>query len=233
MIIDKIYVSQGDDVKKGDNLISFDMTLVEMELNIAKLKLQKQEQDLARAQKRLVSLQNGGPIEDNTDSTDDTGPDSVSGNTGGDSEMSTSNQGSDGSADDSMQSITGQSHRRQTEIIWLLQHSLCFSVYLQNHLIQLCRQRKHHRQKQLQNLQKIRPGKIHLRMQKTFHRTYPPELQKVKAVRIQAMLQMLLMMPLPDLLSRILQPAILQMEAQTGIPERMIRRQYRLHRHLP
>ena len=107
MIIEKIYVSQGDDVKKGDNLISFDMTLVEMELNIAKLKLQKQEQDLARAQKRLVSLQNGGPIEDNTDSTDDTGPDSVSGNTGGDSEMSTSNQGSDGSADDSMQSITG------------------------------------------------------------------------------------------------------------------------------
>ena len=43
MIIDKIYVSQGDDVKKGDNLISFDMTLVEMELNIAKLKLQKQK----------------------------------------------------------------------------------------------------------------------------------------------------------------------------------------------
>ena len=41
MIIEKIYVSQGDDVKKGDNLISFDMTLVEMELNIAKLKLQQ------------------------------------------------------------------------------------------------------------------------------------------------------------------------------------------------
>ena len=53
MIIEKIYVSQGDDVKKGDNLISFDMTLVEMELNIAKLKLQKQEQDLTKAQNRL------------------------------------------------------------------------------------------------------------------------------------------------------------------------------------
>ena len=64
MIIEKIYVSQGDDVKKGDNLISFDMTLVEMELNIAKLKLQKQEQDLTKAQNRLTSLQNGGPIED-------------------------------------------------------------------------------------------------------------------------------------------------------------------------
>ena len=54
MIIEKIYVSQGDDVKKGDNLISFDMTLVEMELNIAKLKQQKQEQDLTKAQNRLT-----------------------------------------------------------------------------------------------------------------------------------------------------------------------------------
>ncbi len=105
MIIDKIYVSQGDDVKKGDNLISFDMTLVEMELNIAKLKLQKQEQDLAKAQKRLTSLQNGGPIIDSTED-DDTGLDSVSGDTGSDSEMSTSDTGSD-STDDSMQSITG------------------------------------------------------------------------------------------------------------------------------
>ena len=64
MIIEKIYVSQGDDVKKGDNLISFDMTLVEMELNIAKLKQQKQEQDLTKAQNRLTSLQNGGPVEE-------------------------------------------------------------------------------------------------------------------------------------------------------------------------
>ena len=107
MIIDKIYVSQGDDVKKGDNLISFDMTLVEMELNIAKLKLQKQEQDLARAQKRLVSLQNGGPVEDDTDGTDDTGLDSVGNETGSDDEMSSSDAGSDGNGDDSMQSITG------------------------------------------------------------------------------------------------------------------------------
>ena len=82
MIIEKIYVSQGDDVKKGDNLISFDMTLVEMELNIAKLKLQKQEQDLTKAQNRLTSLQNGGPIEDSTDSTDDTELNSTDGNTG-------------------------------------------------------------------------------------------------------------------------------------------------------
>lgn len=106
MIIEKIYVSQGDDVKKGDNLISFDMTLVEMELNIAKLKLQKQEQDLTKAQNRLTSLQNGGPIEDSTDSTDDTELNSTDGNTGN-SNMTSTDTPSDGSGDDEMQSTTG------------------------------------------------------------------------------------------------------------------------------
>ena len=106
MIIEKIYVSRGDDVKKGDNLISFDMTLVEMELNIAKLKLQKQEQDLTKAQNRLTSLQNGGPIEDSTDSTDDTELNSTDGNTG-DSNMTSTDIPSDGSGDDEMQSTTG------------------------------------------------------------------------------------------------------------------------------
>lgn len=37
LIIDQIYVTKGDAVK-GDHLVSFDTTLVEMELNIAKLK---------------------------------------------------------------------------------------------------------------------------------------------------------------------------------------------------
>ena len=82
MIIEKIYVSLGDDVKKGDNLISFDMTLVEMELNIAKLNQQKQEQDLTKAQNRQTSLQNGGPIEDSTASTDDTDLNLTGGDTG-------------------------------------------------------------------------------------------------------------------------------------------------------
>lgn len=109
MIIEKIYVSQGDDVKKGDNLISFDMTLVEMELNIAKLKLQKQEQDLIKAQNRLTSLQNGGPIEDSTDSTDDISQDAADGDTGsdGDDSMTNTDPSSGGSGDDEMQSVTG------------------------------------------------------------------------------------------------------------------------------
>lgn len=64
LIIDQIYVTKGDAVKKGDSLISFDTTLVEMELNIAKLKRQKLEQDLNKAVNRLNSLQNGGPVEE-------------------------------------------------------------------------------------------------------------------------------------------------------------------------
>ena len=127
MIIEKIYVSQGDDVKKGDNLISFDMTLVEMELNIAKLKLQKQEQDLTKAQNRLTSLQNGGPIEDSTDSTDDTELNSTDGNTG-DSNMTSTDIPSDGSGDDEMQSTTGS---LGTAVILRRHLSRCFSVRLQ------------------------------------------------------------------------------------------------------
>ena len=45
LVVDQVFVSKGDNVKKDDPLISFDTTLVEMELNIAKLKLQKQQQD--------------------------------------------------------------------------------------------------------------------------------------------------------------------------------------------
>ena len=97
MIIEEVYVSKGDEVKPGDKLISFDMTLVEMELNIARLKLQKQQQDLATAKKRLTSLQNGGPILDSEDSSADDLIDSDSdGNTdagldSGDDEMASVN----------------------------------------------------------------------------------------------------------------------------------------------
>lgn len=107
MIIEKIYVSQGDDVKKGDNLISFDMTLVEMELNIAKLKQQKQEQDLTKAQNRLTSLQNGGPIEDGTDSTDGTDLNPTGGDKGNDGEMTNTDTPSGSDGDEDMQSTTG------------------------------------------------------------------------------------------------------------------------------
>ena len=70
LIIDQVYVAKGDAVKKDDPLISFDTTLVEMELNIAKLKKQKQEQDLTKAANRLNSLLNGGPVQESDSGTD-------------------------------------------------------------------------------------------------------------------------------------------------------------------
>ena len=104
MIIEEVYVSQGDEVKPGDKLISFDMTLVEMELNIAKLKLQKQQQDLATAKKRLTSLQNGGPILDSDTSSADSLIDSGSDDTTGD-------DGSDSMGDDELSSaVTATDH---------------------------------------------------------------------------------------------------------------------------
>ena len=83
LIIDQIYVTKGDSVSKGDPLVSFDTTLVEMELNIAKLKHQKLEQDLNKAVNRLKSLENGGPVEE-TDAG--TNADDLSSLTGSDSD---------------------------------------------------------------------------------------------------------------------------------------------------
>ena len=84
LIIDQLYVTKGDSVKKGDPLVSFDTTLVEMELNIAKLKRQKLEQDLNKAVNRLNSLQNGGPVEEtdagtNADNLNSTSSDNSTG----------------------------------------------------------------------------------------------------------------------------------------------------------
>lgn len=62
MIIEEVYVQEGQAVKVGDPLIAFDMTLVQMELNIAKLKRQRLQKELDEAVTRLNSLKNGGPI---------------------------------------------------------------------------------------------------------------------------------------------------------------------------
>lgn len=78
MIIQEVYVQKNDAVKKGDKLIAFDMTLVQMELNIAKLKQQKQQQDLNQAINRLKSLKNGGPIETEDGSLPEVNPGSNS-----------------------------------------------------------------------------------------------------------------------------------------------------------
>lgn len=95
MIIDQVYVAEGDTVKKGDPLISFDTTLVEMELNIARLKHKKLEQDLNRAVNRLNSLKNGGPILEED---------------GGGSADNLDNMDVPDDTDDEMASLTGQNN---------------------------------------------------------------------------------------------------------------------------
>ena len=52
-----------------------------MELNIAKLKKQKLEQDLNKAVNRLNSLQNGGPVEETDAGTDADDLNSTTGST--------------------------------------------------------------------------------------------------------------------------------------------------------
>ena len=101
MIIQEVYVSKGDEVKKDDKLISFDMTLVQMELNIAKLKQQQQEQELNKATNRLNSLKNGGAIQEGDADTSDTSSDS---DTDTDSGMDGSDSSDDG---DEIASVSG------------------------------------------------------------------------------------------------------------------------------
>lgn len=111
MIIEQAYVQQGDSVSVGDPLITFDMTLVEMELNIARLRDQQYAQQLDKAVDRLYSLENGGPIVVEGDSTGGTGGSgnlgSAGGSTGGSSSGNGDNMSSVSGMDDDMSSVSG------------------------------------------------------------------------------------------------------------------------------
>ncbi len=63
-VVDQVYVKKGDRVKTGDKLMSYDTTLIEMELEIEKLTKENNERKLAKAKARLNSLENGGPVEE-------------------------------------------------------------------------------------------------------------------------------------------------------------------------
>lgn len=103
MIIENVYVQAGDTVSIGDPLITFDMTLVEMELKIAQLRDQQYDQQLDKAADRLYSLENGGPIVDESYSSGVTG--STSGGTSSGTSSSSSPSGS--STDDNLSSVSG------------------------------------------------------------------------------------------------------------------------------
>jgi hypothetical protein len=110
MIIDQVYVQQGDSVSVGDPLITFDMTLVEMELNIARLRDQQYDQQLDKAADRLYSLENGGPIEVEGSTggiTGGSGGTGSNGSTGGSSSGGGDNMSSVPGMDDDMSSVSG------------------------------------------------------------------------------------------------------------------------------
>lgn len=63
-IISQVFVKEGDRVKPGDKLLTYDMTLKQLELELTKLRRQNLENKLDKARARLTSLENGGPIDD-------------------------------------------------------------------------------------------------------------------------------------------------------------------------
>ena len=59
--VSKIYVAQGDHVKKGDVLVQFQTTMEDLELKQAEINLESRKLDLSRAQKKLDMLNGATP----------------------------------------------------------------------------------------------------------------------------------------------------------------------------
>ena len=62
LIVDKVYVSKGEKVKAGQELVSFDTTITEMKLNIERLKLRRMENNMNDILYRLNRIRNGAPL---------------------------------------------------------------------------------------------------------------------------------------------------------------------------
>ena len=63
MVLDQVYVSKGDTVHVGDQLMSFDTTIAEMKLQLEKLQLQQVEMEMNTVLNQLAVLYNGGSVE--------------------------------------------------------------------------------------------------------------------------------------------------------------------------
>ena len=71
--VKKIYVKEGDTVKVGDELITYDMTLENLDLEMKKLEKQGIELNIEKAKREITKLKNTKPSSDNGD--DDPGYD--------------------------------------------------------------------------------------------------------------------------------------------------------------
>lgn len=60
--LDEIYVSEGDEVKEGDIIVTFDTTLADMKLNILNMRLMQYQLQYNEAATRLADLRNGAAL---------------------------------------------------------------------------------------------------------------------------------------------------------------------------
>ena len=65
--VKKIYVKEGDTVKVGDELITYDMTLENLDLEMKKLEKQGIELNIEKAKREITKLKNTKPSSDNGD----------------------------------------------------------------------------------------------------------------------------------------------------------------------
>ncbi len=61
--VKEVFVKEGDKVKVGDKLVSYDMTLENLELEMKKLDRQTLELNIKKAQRRLNELHNAKPVD--------------------------------------------------------------------------------------------------------------------------------------------------------------------------
>ena len=70
--IQKVFVTEGQEVSEGDPLLQYDMTNIDLAIEMKKLDIQTIENNIAVAQKELEKLKNTKPISNTTTSTPST-----------------------------------------------------------------------------------------------------------------------------------------------------------------
>ena len=64
-VVDEIFVEEGQTVKEGDKLISYDMTLVNLQMEMKKLSKESIELNIKKAQREIKKLKNTTPASEN------------------------------------------------------------------------------------------------------------------------------------------------------------------------
>ncbi|MDO4345385.1 MAG: hypothetical protein Q4C50_11335 [Eubacteriales bacterium] len=72
-VIQEVYVDEGDTVKIGDKLLSYDTTILELDKELQELTVQSLDLEIKSAEADLAKLRNTTPVERSAESTDDTG----------------------------------------------------------------------------------------------------------------------------------------------------------------